>query len=360
MRKNKLVTLGIALVILLGGGLWYAMKPEATVTPKVSENPLAARFFGLVPPGTTSPFHAAISAGAQAEADRLGLRLDVRSPKSEGDFTGQATILKQLLDENVTAVSVNPIQAGALTEVIKEANNRNIPVLMHNLISPFEGARVTAYIGYDQWAGADKLGRYACDLLAKKRGVSAADATGKVFILKGLEGLHAHRRTEGFKAGLAAACPKVVVVGEQSAEWLRDRASEVATDALRADPDIDVFYGNSDEMGIGAAQEAARLGLIVNKDFFVLAIDGNEPTLELIRAGKFTATLGVDPKRMGGVTVDTMDKLTRGEQVPEVLLTPSVIVTADNLDDYVSGKTWTEPVAGTFELDNGQPTVVTP
>jgi ribose transport system substrate-binding protein len=43
--------------------------------------------------------------------------------------------------------------------------------------------------------------------------------------------------------------------------------------------------------------------------------------------------------------------------VPQIILTPSVVVTPDNLPDYLAGKLWTEPVAGSPELDNDKPTV---
>jgi len=67
--------------------------------------------------------------------------------------------------------------------------------------------------------------------------------------------------------------------------------------------------------------------------------------------------LGVDPFRMGVTVVDTMKKVLAGEEVPEITLTPSVVVAPDNLQDYLDGKLWTEPVAGFPELDNDKPTV---
>jgi ABC-type sugar transport system substrate-binding protein len=152
---------------------------------------------------------------------------------------------------------------------------------------------------------------------------------------------------------LTKNCPNVQVVGEQSGEWLRTKGSEVAAIALQKTPDIDVFYGNSDEMAIGAEQ----LGLVINKDFFAVGIDGNQPTLDLLKEGKFSATLGVDPVRMGMTVVDTMNKIFAGEKVPQIILTPSVVVSPDNLADYLAGKLWTEPVGGFAELDNDKPTV---
>ncbi|MCC6616169.1 MAG: substrate-binding domain-containing protein, partial [Anaerolineae bacterium] len=114
---------------------------------------------------------------------------------------------------------------------------------------------------------------------------------------------------------------------------------------------------NSDEMAIGAALAAEQLGLVINQDFFAVGIDGNQPTLDLLAEGKFSATLGVDPFRMGVAVIDAMNAVFNGEEVPEITLTPSVVVTPDNLEAYLSGDLWTEPVAGFPELDNGMPTV---
>ena len=171
-------------------------------------------------------------------------------------------------------------------------------------------------------------------------GISAADRVGSAF-----------------KAGLEKNCPNVEVVGEQTANWLRQDGQAVASVAWQADPDIDVFYGNSDEMAIGAALAGEQLGKVINEDFFAVGIDGNPPTLDLLADGKFSATLGVDPYNMGVTTMDTLEKIFNGEEVPQITLTPSVVVTPDNLDAYLAGELWTEPVAGAPELDNGEPTV---
>ena len=110
-------------------------------------------------------------------------------------------------------------------------------------------------------------------------------------------------------------------------------------------------------MAIGAELAAEQLGKVVNKNFFAVGIDGNQPTLDLLKQGKFSATLGVEPVRMGVTVANAMQKVLNGEKVPQILLTPSVVVTADNLNDYLAGKLWTDPVAGALETDNGKPTV---
>jgi ribose transport system substrate-binding protein len=333
--------------------------PKATELPAAPAQPAAGndKYVGFVPPALTSPFHVAMSDGAKAAADKAGWKLEVQAPASEGDFQAFVTTVQQLLEKGVKGISINPIGTDSAVTAVKAANDKGVPILAHNFITPFSEGNVTSYIGYDQWGGAEALAKYTCELLAKKYKSTPAETKGKIFILLGIDSIFSHRRTGGFKAGLAKNCPNVQVVGEQTAEWLRTKGQEVAAIAWQKDPEIDVFYGNSDEMAIGAALAGEQLGKKINQDFFAVGIDGNQPTLDLLKEGKFSATLGVDPPRMGETVFNTLQKVLAGEKVPQIILTPSVVVTPDNLPDYLAGKLWTEPVAGSPELDNDKPTV---
>jgi ABC-type sugar transport system substrate-binding protein len=178
---------------------------------------------------------------------------------------------------------------------------------------------------------------------------------GNVFILTGIPGFHANRRTQGFKWGLERNCPEVKVIGEQTAEWEREKAVNMAMAALQQHPEIDLFYGNSDEMNIGACLAAKKLGRQINQNIFCIGIDGNPVTLELIEKGDVTATLGVYPDKIGEILIRQMATYLAGEPIPFILETPVTVVDRHNVADYKAGKTWIEPKAGQPEFDNGQP-----
>jgi len=300
----------------------------------------------IVPPGFTSPFHVAIKDGAITEASKRGWEIDVVAAEREGDFAGQVAVVEQEVRKGVDAIAINPIDAKAIVTAVRAANEADIPVFMHNLITPVDKGEVVEYIGYDQWSGAANLAKYTCDLLGGE---------GEVFILTGIPGFHANRRTQGYAWGLEQWCPDVKVVGEQTAEWEREKAVNIATMALQQRPEINLFYGNSDEMGIGACIAAEKMGRRVNEDIWCISIDGNDVTLDLIEEGKTTATLGVYPNSMARVVIQQMEKVLNGEEVPYILETPSIVVDATNVDGYRSGATWTEPQPGFPELDNGLP-----
>ncbi|HLA45910.1 MAG TPA: sugar ABC transporter substrate-binding protein, partial [Aggregatilineales bacterium] len=266
----------------------------------------------VVPPALVSPFHVALRDGAVEQAKAYHWEMITRSPQRETDFEAQVAIVEQIVQQGVDVISVNAINTDAMITGVLAANEAGIPVIMHNVITPISDGEVVEYIGYDQWGGAENLAVYVCELLADKDGVTVADVEGQVYILTGIPGLHANRRTGGFRYGLEENCPGVEVVGEQTAEWEREKGLQVATTALQQNPDIDVFFGNSDEMAIGACLAADQLGLSINEDIFCVGIDGNDVTLDLIAVGDMTATLGVYPRRMGAVVVEQMNKLLLG------------------------------------------------
>jgi ribose transport system substrate-binding protein len=305
----------------------------------------------IVPPGFGSPFHVAVRNGAISEAGKLGWAVDAVAAQNENDFSGQVAVVEQELQKGISAIAINPIDVKAIVTAVKKANQKNIPVFMENTITPVDEGIVTEYIGYDQWAGAAKLASYTCNLFEVHN-----IHDGKVYILTGIPGFHANRRTQGYEWGLAQYCPDVKVIGKQTAEWDRTKAIEVATTALQQQPDINVFYGNSDEMGIGACIAAKKLGRQINRDIWCISIDGNPVTLDLINQGETTATLGVYPTLIGATVIRQMKKvLIDGQTVPYILETPSSVVDITNVAAYQSGSTWIDPIVGKPELDNGKP-----
>jgi ABC-type sugar transport system substrate-binding protein len=306
----------------------------------------------IVPPGFGSPFHVAIKEGAVQEAERLGWAVDAVAAEKEDDFSGQVAVVEQELQKGISAVAINPIDVKAIVTAVKSANQRGIPVFMQNTITPLDEGMVTEFIGYDQWDGAFQLARYTCRLFALNN-----IRYGKVYILTGIPGFHANRRTQGYEWGISKYCPDVQIIGKQTAEWDRTKAVEVATAALQQHPEINLFYGNSDEMGIGACIAAKKMGRVVNQTIWCISIDGNPVTLDMIQHGETTATLGVYPRLIGATVIRQMKKvLIDKTPVPYILVTPSIVVDQTNVEAYKTESTWTEPVEGEPEFDNGKPT----
>jgi ABC-type sugar transport system substrate-binding protein len=289
----------------------------------------------ILPPGTTSPFHSEIAKGAQEKGEAMGFRVEVQAPERETDFNGQVRLMRSFIAKKVQAISVNAIDEKEISVAIKEASEAKIPVFVHNSLTPIPNTNVAEYIGYNQRNGGRACGEYAARLLK---------GHGHVFILNGIPGFHQIERTGGFLDAIKKY-PGITIAGEKSADWERDKAIDLAMQALKDHPEIDLFFGNSDEMAIGAAIAARNMG----KKVYTIGIDGNPITLDKIAEGFVTATLGVYPDKIGEQIIFQMDKYFKNQKIPLFLETPAVVVDKSNLEDYKAGKLWTGPKLGKAE-----------
>ncbi len=283
----------------------------------------ADRVIAVVPPGLISPFHAQVDQGAQTEATRRGVTLLHPAPPRETDVAEQVRIVEDLIARRVAAISVSAIGNEAIVPAVRKANAAGIPFFIHNSLEPLPGGKVAAYIGYDQRKGARAMGAHAGRLLGGR---------GKVLILEGMPGYHTRERTKGFREGLAKF-KGIIVAASQPADWERSKAMAVTENVLQRVPDLALVFGCSDEMALGAAAAAKsqhRTGM------FFLGIDGNPNAIDAIKKGDMTATLGVYPRKMGVIAVESLLAYLDGRKLPRRVETPMLVVTSENADSYLS------------------------
>ncbi len=280
----------------------------------------------IISPAKTSEFHNELPKGAIEAAQKLGWPEPFdKAPDKESDYTAQVALVQDLIQQKPDAISVCGINPDALNQIIVKANAAKIPIFVHNQITPVKGD-VAAYIGYDERAGGTLCGQKAAELLKQKNG----DFKGKVAILDGEPGAHTDERAGGFRDALKPY-PNIQVVAEQNGKW--DRATGTATtkDWLQRFPDLDLVFGCSDAMAQGASKAAAD----ANHSLLTVGIDGNSTALQDVKDGKLTATLAVQPRRIGAKIVETMASYFKGQKPPRIVKTDSVVVTKDNVAQFV-------------------------
>ena len=179
---------------------------------------------------STCPFYASCIEGATPVAEANGYDLLVMSPPTEDDYATQMSMMEDMITRGVAGIAVCGINLDALIPGIQKANEAGIPVVMFNTITELEGADVYAYSGY-------------------KTGGEA-----KVAIIEGLPSDFTTQRMGGFVDRAAEAYPGIEVVATQPGDWVRETGMNAAMDMLQAHPEINVIYGLSDEMALGAVQ----------------------------------------------------------------------------------------------------------
>jgi ribose transport system substrate-binding protein len=275
----------------------------------------------FVPPGMVSPFYAGVISGAKPESKKLGYSFQIVAPERESDFAGQAKIVEDMVERKVSGIALCAINIEAVGSSVKKANEAKIPVVIFNSLIDLPSGDVFAYVGYDQRAG----GAMVADYVNKVKGGKA-----KVAIIEGLPSTFTTDRKGGFVDEIKKY-PGVTVVASQPGDWEREKSMNVAQNILQSNPDVDVFYGLSDEMALGAAQACKAAG---KKGVVIIGIDGNPNAIEAIGKGDITATLGVNPDQIGAKAIDTLNKAIKGQPSPKKVVTDTVIIDKANYKKF--------------------------
>jgi ribose transport system substrate-binding protein len=298
--------------------------PSAATTGSASAG---GKTIAILSPAKTSEFHVELPKGSAEEAQKLGWPAIIdQAPSKESDYTGQVALAQDILQKHPDAISVCGINPDALNSIVKKCNDAKIPIFVHNQITPVKEGRVVSYIGYDERAGGRLCGQKAAELLKAKNG----DYKGSVAILDGEPGTHTDERAGGFKEALKPY-PNIKIVAEQNGKWDRAMGASITKDWLQRFPDLALVFGCSDAMAQGASKAAAD----ANHPLYTVGIDGNSTALQDIKDGKLTATLAVQPKKIGETIVDTMAAYFKDGKAPQVVKTDCVIVTKENVDTFL-------------------------
>ena len=207
------------------------------------------------------PWRVAMNAQIEAAAKEYPM-FEVIFADAAQDNSKQIADIENFMQMGVDLIITSPNEAAPLTDVIKRAHEKGIPVILldRNILEE----SYTQFIGADNVYIGKVCGEYVADVLLPEG--------GKVAEIKGLEGTSGGvDRDNGFRQGIAKN-PKVEIVVANNADWLREKAITVAEEMLQMHDDIDLFFCLNDPMAEGAYIAAKNAGR--EKDILFVGVDG--------------------------------------------------------------------------------------
>jgi len=279
---------------------------------------------GFLPPAMTSPFYASCIEGATPVAEAFGYELVIMAPESEDDYATQTSMMEDFITQGVDGIAVCGINLDALIPAIEKANAAGVPVVMFNTITELEGVDVYAYSGYNQYNGGGKIADWVN---------VQTEGKANVAIIEGLPSDYTTQRMGGFVDKCAAEYPEVKLVASQPGDWVREKGMNAAMDMIQAHPEINVIYGLSDEMALGAVQACKQLN---RDDIICVGLDGNPNAFESVKAGELTATLDCGPVAIGANAIKALvDAINGVERTDKVIEAETTVVDATLVDNYI-------------------------
>ncbi|GAB3903623.1 substrate-binding domain-containing protein [Kibdelosporangium lantanae] len=246
-------------------------------------------------------------------------QFEVRFTDAQQDNSRQVSDVENFVTQQIDLLIISPNEAKPLTNVVKTAYDKGIPVLV--LDRKVEGDAYTEWIGADNTDIGRQAGKYVAEQLLPNG--------GKVAEIRGLAGsTPAQERGDGFAEAIKGRNIDVVVT--QDGDWLRDKGQEKADAILKSHPEVQVIYAQNDPMAEGAYLAAKAAGKESSLKF--IGIDGlpiPSGGIKAVEAGRLSATF-IYPTA-GKEAVDAAKKiLIDCQQVPKTQTLQTQLVTKDN------------------------------
>jgi ribose transport system substrate-binding protein len=230
----------------------------------------------------------------------------------------QVSQVQNFITQKVDALIVSPTEPAPLTAAVRQACEAKIPVII--LDRTVDTDCYTAFIGGDNVLIGRKAGEEAVRLLPDG---------GTVVELRGiLSNQPQIDRDKGFREAIAAN-PKIKIVADREAKWLKEQATPIMQQWLAQHPDIDLVYGHNDPMALGAYLAAKAAGKAEKIKF--VGIDGlaiPDGGIRAVQLGQLSATF-IYPTG-AKEAAETVNKILHGRPVEKNQVLGTTQVTKDN------------------------------
>jgi ABC-type sugar transport system substrate-binding protein len=283
---------------------------------------------GAIAFSMTNPFWVTVEEGYKDAAKEYGVTVDVVAAPNEADEAGQLEAFNTLLAKDYNAFAISAMTPFNLVPGVAAANEKGLKVVAVGTNIDADAAKdakavVEAFVTSD----FKEQGKMGAEYIMKKIGGPA-----KVAVIQGQAGAdNSEQRKEGAIEGFKANGGEVVAV--EAADWDAQKAYDIATNILKANPDLRGIMCANDDMALGVveAMKAAN-----KKDQVVVCgIDFIDNARQSIMAGELDGSVAMSPYLFGKAGLILALKATQGQKIDtDIFWTPIGLITADNVAEY--------------------------
>ncbi len=161
--------------------------------------------------------------------------------------------IETMLAKKVDGLVILATESAPITPVAEEAHNRG--VLVVNVDRGFLKPVADIFIEGDNKA----FGRKSAEFMVEKLG-GKGKAKGDIIVLEGIPcTVNSDRVSAAME--IFKAEPGIKVVGQQAANWNRQKALEVTETLLQKNPKVTAIWASDDDMALGAEQALVEKGI---------------------------------------------------------------------------------------------------
>lgn len=242
---------------------------------------------------------------ALSEANGFKLIFNAADNKPEN----QIAAVRSFINQGVDAIVIAPVVTTGWDDVLKEAKDAKIPVILEDRTLDSSDDLWSAWLGDNFEQEGETAGKWVADNFGSK--------PTNLVVLEGTTGSSAATdRTTGFNKAIASSS-NIKVLDSQTGDFTRDGGKTVMQGFLQKyGKSINVLFAQNDDMGLGALDAIKAAGLTPGKDIQIVTIDGTHDGLQALVDGSFNYVVECNPLLGDGIAQLVKD-VVAGKTVPK-------------------------------------------
>ncbi|TDC58456.1 sugar ABC transporter substrate-binding protein [Actinomadura sp. KC345] len=279
--------------------------------------------------GESFPFPAAVTKGIKAEAARLGV--EVIELDAQGKAQKQSSDIQDLIGQQPDGVLLLPVDSSVATGMVDNLKRADIPTVAAASQVGDPKSRELDDVYPDLVALATQ-NEYAAGRTAGELALEALPEGGPIAVVEGTAGFaETHQRYRDFEAPAKEKGVELEVVARQPGDWLPEKAQSACQNMLAANPEVTLFYAESDDMGVGCAKAVKAAG----SDAVVIGVGGSKLGIDGVKSGDLYGTVCYKPEDLGARAMKVLHEQLTGAKKhdAEFVTYDTPAITKDNVGE---------------------------
>ncbi|MBO1752087.1 ABC transporter substrate-binding protein [Actinotalea sp. BY-33] len=245
----------------------------------------------------------------EAFSEENGFELVFNS--ADNDPAAQIAAVRSFINQGVDAIVIAPIVEDGWDDVLQEAQDAEIPVILEDRTVSASEDLYASWVGLDFELEGQMAGEWAAEQFTEPT---------NMVVLEGTTGsAPANDRAAGFDAAIEGT--PIEKIDSQSGDFTRDGGKSVMEGFLQkhgADG-IDLVYAHNDDMGLGAIEAIEAAGAVPGEDIKIITIDAVRDGMQALVDGKINYIVECNPL-LGDAAAELVKAVLNGEEVAKTTI----------------------------------------
>jgi len=221
---------------------------------------------------------------------------------ADNKIEAQIAAVRGFISQGVDAIVIAPIVEDGWDDVLQEAKDADIPVILEDRTLTADQSLYAGWVGLDFKKEGVTAGTWAKENFTEPT---------KMVVLEGTTGsAPANDRAEGFDSAIEGS--SITKIDSQTGNFTRAEGKTVMEGFLQkyGKDGIDLVYAHNDDMALGAIDAIEAAGLVAGEDIKIISIDAVHDGMQALSDGKINYIVECNPllgELAAGLVKDVID-----------------------------------------------------